>query len=77
MVLENAPAGLYQTRFENSSETSVPNTLIELKSGEKCTFTLDISDGAGSCSDVIYIDQVSCEGNGDTWTFTEGWRKEC
>ena len=45
MVLKNAPAGLYQTRFENSSKR-LPNTLIELKAGEKCTFTLDISGGA-------------------------------
>ena len=45
MVLENAPAGLYQTRFENSSKR-LPNTLIELKAGEKCSFILDIAGGA-------------------------------
>lgn len=45
MVLQNAPAGLYQTRFENSSRR-LPNTLIELKPGEKCSFILDIAGGA-------------------------------
>lgn len=45
MILKNAPAGTYQTRFENS-EKILPSSLIDLKAGENCSFILDIASGA-------------------------------
>ena len=44
MVLINAPAGRFKTRFENT-ERKLSGTFIEIVAGTECTFILDLDSG--------------------------------